>query len=151
MTVSSFTVYSNSVLGITQGKVNLSSDTLVMALLSASYTPAPDTHSTWANVSATEIASGLGYTQGGVVLTGQTDTLTGAVVTFTSNPVQWATATFTAKYAVIVRRAGGALAGTDVLIGFVDLNSGGTTVVGQGGTFSISPSVNGWCQLSHTP
>lgn len=45
------------------GAINLTSDTIKVALVSG-YTPNIDTHNTWANVSSGEI-SGTGYTAGG--------------------------------------------------------------------------------------
>lgn len=66
------TWYTSGLLALGNGSVNLSSDTLVMTLLTSAYTPAPDTDATWSNVSADEVATGNGYTQGGVVLTGTT-------------------------------------------------------------------------------
>lgn len=149
MAVGTYTVYSNTLLNVATAKINLSTDTFVMVLLTSSYTPAADTHSTWSQVSANE-TSGAGYNAGGVVLTGVACTLSGALVTFTTASGTWNAASFTAKYAAIVKRAAGALAGTDLLIGYVDLNTSGS-VTGQGGAFVVSPSVNGWFQLSHTP
>lgn len=153
MSVGTFTVYSNAVLNISTAAINLNSDTIVMVLVTAAYTPAVNTDATWANVSSNEVATGNGYTQGGQALTSQSCTLTTATVTFTSATagVSWSAATFTCKYAVLVRRAGGSLASTDKLVGYADLSSGGGSVTGQGGTFTVQPNASGWFTLTHSP
>lgn len=151
MTVGTFTSYSNCVFNISKAQINLSADTFVMVLVTSAYTPAPDTNSTWANVSASEVATGGGYTVGGVVLSSVSCTLTGATVTWTSASVSWSAATFTCKYAVIVRRAGGSLVSGDLLVGYVDLSSGGGSITAQGGSFVVAPNASGFFTLSHTP
>lgn len=150
MAVGSFTVYSNAVLNISTAALNLNSGTYVMALITNSYTPAPNTDATWTNVSADEVGTGLGYTAGGVVLGSISCTLSTATVTFTSASGSWSTATFTCRYAVIVNRAGGSLASTDKLVGYVDLTGGGS-VTGQGGTFTVAPNASGWFTITHSP
>lgn len=152
MAVGTFTLYSPAVKSISQAAINLSSDTIIMALVTSAYTPS-DAHSAWSSASATEVATGNGYTAGGIALTSQTNNLAGAVVTFTSSAVTWASPfSATCKYALLVKRAAGALAGTDLLIGYVDLSSGGGSITGQGGSFVVSPNgTNGWFQMTHTP
>ena len=83
MPAGSFTVYSNGALNLSKAAINLSTDTLVMILATTAYVPAPNTDALWSAVSANEVATGLGYTVGGVVLAGLSDTLTTATVTFT--------------------------------------------------------------------
>ena len=82
--------------------VNLTSDTVKVALLSSSYTPDQDAHTTFNDVATYEI-SGEGYTTGGIELTNkqvQYDPDNNQVV-FTANSASWTNATFTARYAVI--------------------------------------------------
>jgi hypothetical protein len=153
MAAGSFTVYSNAALNISEGKMNLSSDTFVMVLVGSGYTPAPNTDSTWANVSANEITTGSGYTQGGVVLAGLSDTLSTATVTWTCTAPSWSNFSATFKYAVIVRRAGASLASTDLLVCYCDCNttSGTSTVTGGGGTLTITPNASGIFTVTHSP
>lgn len=150
MSVGNFTVYSNAVLNIGTAALNLNAGTYVMALLTNSYTPAPNTDATWTNISANELATGAGYTAGGVVLGSVTFTLATATATFTSASATWSSATFTCRYAVIVNRAGGSLASSDKLVGYVDLTGGGS-VTGQGGQFVVSPNASGWFTVTHSP
>ena len=142
MAAGNFTPYYSAKTDILSGVHNLSSETIVAVLLGAGYTPST-AHSTWADVSAQELATGGGYTQGGVALTGESVSLSGAVASWiaTGQP-SWSSATITAKYCVLVKRVGGALASTDRLIGYVDLNSGGTTVSSTNGTFSVTIGAN---------
>ena len=51
------------------GAIDLSSDTFKVALMGSGFTFDPDTHGTWADVSASELAGGSGYTAGGETLT----------------------------------------------------------------------------------
>lgn len=60
MSAGNFTLYNNAKLQLFNGGLNMASDTLTAALLTASYTPS-GTHSTWADVSADEVASGGDY------------------------------------------------------------------------------------------
>ena len=150
MAAGSFTVYSNAALGMSKGSFNLASDTLVMTLLTSSYTPAPNTDATWTTISANEVSTGSGYTAGGVVLSGVSDTLSSATVTFTCTAPTWASFSAVFRYAVIVRRAGGALAGTDLLLSYCDC-SGGGSITGGGGTLTITPNASGIFTITHTP
>lgn len=151
MAASAFTLYSNAVLEISKGQMNLSADTFVVALIGSGYTPAPNTDALWSAVSANELATAGGYTAGGVVLASETDTLTGGAVTFTATSPSWAS--FTAgpfRYAVICRRAGGSLVSGDLLLCYSDLTGSGT-ITGAGGTFTITISGSGIFQVTHTP
>lgn len=150
-TAGNFTHYSNAFLGLTKGLYNLSADTYVLALLTGSYVPAPNADTTWANISANEVASGLGYTTGGLALTGTSDTLTGAIVTFSAANPSWANFSATHRYGVVVRRAGGSLAGTDLLYAFSDLGGGSNVTFGAPSTYTVQFSASGIMQYSHTP
>jgi hypothetical protein len=119
-----------------------------MALVTSAYTPAVDIHSTWTDVSANEVANGGGYTTHGkllaavVIRTGSPDA---GVVTFDVDDQSWTSSTITAKYAVIVSDvdANGALASTDPLLCYVDLETGGGSVSTTNGTFAITINVAG--------
>lgn len=151
MAAGAFIVYSNAALEMSKALFNLSSDTLVMVLLSNSYTPAPNTDHLWSDVSPYELATAGGYTAGGVVLSGVTDTLTGATVTFTCTAPTWAAFSATFAYAAIVRRAGGSLVAGDLLVCYFAAVSGGGTVTGGGGTLTITPNASGIFTITHIP
>ncbi len=151
MAAGAWTLYSNAVLGMTKGSFNLSADTYVLLLVTNSYTPAPNTDTTYANVSANELTTTGGYTVGGVVLASETDTLTAGVVTFTSANPSWAS--FTAgpfRYGVICRRGGGSLISGDLLLCYSDLG-GGSSITGTNTTLTVSMSGSGIFTVGHTP
>lgn len=151
MAAAAFTVYSNAALGLSKGNFNLASDTLVMVLLTGSYTPAPNTDTLWSDVSANELASASGYTAGGVALSSVSDTLTTATVKFTAAAVTWAAFSATCRYAALVRRAGGSLVSGDLLLAYCDLTNGGGNLVGGGGTLTITPNASGIFTITHSP
>ena len=151
MSAGAFTVYSNAVLEIAKGQMNLSSDTFVCTLISNSYTPVPNTDALWSAVSANELATGAGYTAGGQVLTSETCTLSTATVTFTSASPSWSS--FSAgpfRYAVISRRASASLVAGDLLLCYSDLTGSGS-ITGSGGTYTITISGSGIFQITHSP
>lgn len=143
MAAGAFIPYTVNLDALVSGGVDLDSDTIVCALLTSSYTPGRTTHSAWSDASAAEVSGG-GYTAGGVALTGKTVTHSGGTVTFDADDaVIGAAVTATAKYAVLVRRAGGALAAGDLLIAYADLDTGGGSVTGLGGAFTVQFSASG--------
>lgn len=90
-----------------------------------------------ANPAATTGGSGSGLTL----------TITWGVM-FNSAAAAWASSTITAKYAVIVHRAGASLAGTDLLVGYGDLDVGGGSISSTNGTFQVSPANANWLNLT---
>jgi hypothetical protein len=151
MAASAFTLYSNAMLNISKKLIDLSSDTFICALITNSYTPAPNTDHLWSDVSANELTTAGGYTAGGVALSSVTDSLATATVTFTAANPTWAS--FTAgpfRYAVISRRAGGSLIAGDLLLCYSDLTGSGS-ISGSGGSFTITVSGSGIFAITHSP
>jgi hypothetical protein len=126
---------------IFKGTIDLENDNWQIVLLTSSYTPAQTTHATWADLSAAEV-SGTGYTAGGVSAT-LTVSRSGLVVTVDTANVSWTEATITAKYAAIVRRAGGSLASTDLTLAYVNLDTGGGSLSSTNGTFAVNINASG--------
>jgi hypothetical protein len=146
-----FTLYSNAVLEIGEGAFNLASDTYFMILATSAYVPAPDSDATYANVSASEVPTGAGYTLGGLKLSGVSYSLAGATSTFTFSAASWAAFSAALRYGVVIRSANGVnLQATDKLLCFSDLG-GGSTITGNGGTFIVSPGGGGVFQATHAP
>lgn len=116
-------------------KVNLSTDTIRFALMSAGYTPS-QSHKTWASISAYETA-GTGYTSKGYTLLGKTVTENNTshkMVWDASNPT-WTGATFSARYGVMVDNTA-----TSNLLALADF---GTTATVASGTFTVQFSAGG--------
>jgi hypothetical protein len=116
-------------------EIDWDSDTIKVALVTSSYTPAQDTHDYWDDVSANEVANGNGYTTGGATLGSKTITQDDATnkQTFDAADTSWTASTITARYAVIYNSTPGSGA-TNPLIGYVDFGSDQSS---SSGTFLI--------------
>lgn len=82
---------------------------LKVALLGAAYTPNPDTHKVWTDVSPYEIAAAGGYTAGGMLLASKTVNYDAALdrTNLVAADSEWGPgASFTANYAVIYDSSG---------------------------------------------
>ena len=150
MAAGPYTTYQAAKLALTQAQLNLSSGAtnIFAVLLTAAYTPAANTHATYADISGSE-TTGTGYTAGGQVLTGVTDTATGGTVTITATGPSWASSTITAKYiALVYRAAAGTAAATDKLIAYADLNSGAGSISSTNGPFAVPTNASGILTLA---
>ena len=119
------------------GQINWASDTIVAVLLGNGYTPSA-AHTTYANISANEVSGG-GYAP--VVITGKTSALGSGKILWDCADISFGSnVSITAKYVYLLKRAGGALAPTDQLIGYCDLDnaSGTATVSSTNSTFQVS-------------
>lgn len=113
------------------GAIDLDTDTLKVALVTSSYTPSA-AHTIWADVSSYEVASGNGYTTGGVTLT--TPAVANANIGY-ANPT-WTALTKTFRYAVIYKSgSGGGL--TNPLLCWLLLDSTPADIVNTGSNYSI--------------
>lgn len=147
MAVGNFTLYNTgkeSLLTDNVNQIDWAADTIVAVLLGTGYTPLT-THSTYADMSAQVIAD-AGYAP--VVLTGKTSVNTAGTILWDCADISFGTnVSLTAKYVAIVKRAAGALAGSDRLIGYCDLNvGGGLTVSSTNSTFQVS-TTNGLFEI----
>jgi hypothetical protein len=113
-------IYNKFLDNVVRGAFNFASDTFKVMLVTSSYTPNKDTHEDRADV--TNEVSGTGYTAGG---TATTPTITldtsNDRVDLTFSNVSWASATITARAAVIYKSTG--TASTDLLVAYVDFGS----------------------------
>lgn len=146
MAAGTFTLYGAAKENIAKALIDLDTDSFVVALLGAGYTPSVNVDDTWSDISANQI-TGTGYTAGGAALTSVTVTRSGGTVTFDAADVSWTSSTITAKYAVIAKKAGASLTGTDLLLGYVELETGGT-VSTTNGTLAIQWNASGIFTLS---
>lgn len=113
-------IYNKFLDNVVRGSFNFASDTFKVMLVTSSYTPNKDTHEDRADV--TNEVSGTGYTTGG---TATTPTITldtsNDRVDLTFSNVSWASATITARAAVIYKSTG--TAANDLLVAYVDFGS----------------------------
>ncbi|MCB1712292.1 MAG: hypothetical protein KDH96_07405 [Candidatus Riesia sp.] len=128
-------LYTNFLSVLSSGLVDLSSDTLKIALLSGSYTP-DATDSLYSDVSGYE-AIGTNYSAGGKTLTSLGLTTSGTYLVATTDTVTWTNATITASGAVIY--VSGASAAEHYLVRWIEL--GDSTSVASNFTINWSPSL----------
>jgi hypothetical protein len=139
MPVGPYKPYGAAIENVVRGLLDLDTHTFRMVLLTSSYTPNQSTHATWADLSAAEVAAGGGYsTHGRLLAMGLSRA--GLVVTVDCDDQTWTSSTITAKYAAIVRDAdaNGALASTDMVLAFVDLETAGGSVSTTNGPLSVN-------------
>ena len=144
MPAGNWLVYGPALELLIEGGLDLDTNTWRMVLVTASYTPNQSTDAAWSTISTSEVANGGGYTTHGKLLT-VTSTRSGLVVTFDCDDQSWTSSTITAKYAVIVRDAdaNGVLAGTDIPLCYVNLETGGGSVSTTNGTLAITINASG--------
>lgn len=114
------TLYNSAKTALLNGGIDLLSDTLKVALVSASYVPDVDTHQYYDDV--TDEISGTGYTAGGKTLTGKTITQDDAndCARFDAADPTWSVSTFTTRAAVIYIDTG--TPATSPLLAYVDFS-----------------------------
>ena len=124
--------------------VDVISDNLALTLHTATYTPNRLTHR-WASDLSAELASGNGYTTGGVLLASKTVSApdgSGNVFVDAADVVFNFTANKTFRYAVLKKDSG--VAGTSPLLWLVDFEADQTIGV----TFQIAWNASGLWQLT---
>lgn len=117
--------------------IDFDADTFKAALAATTFTFNIDSHATYTDVSASELANGNGYTTGGVTLTGvsvtEDDTNDRASVT-------WSNAQWTASGGSIGPSPGMFIiddtSADDTIVGYIDFGSDQTAT--DGGTFTVS-------------
>lgn len=142
MAAGNWLVYDQAKLNFGEAAFNLATGTYVLVLCTTSYVPAITTDANYSNVSAYEVASGGGYTTGGLVLPSSGWTVSGSTATFTSGAAAWSSATFTLRYGVIIHRAGASLVAGDLLLCYSDLG-GGSSITNGGATFTVTMNASG--------
>lgn len=125
-------------------KIDLTSDTIKIALADSGYTPDLDAHDFFNDITNEE--AGTGYTAGGATLASKTWAVVGAsdVVKFDADDASWTTSTITTRYAIVYKSTGNSA--TSPLICLIDFSSDRTS---DGGTFLISFHANGIFTLSY--
>ncbi len=127
----SITAYDHLWKLIATGGIDLDTDTLKVALVTSSYTPSA-AHTVWADVSANEVATGAGYTTGGITLA--TPVATNSNIDY--DDLVWTALTKTFRYAVCYKSgSGGGL--TNPLLWYALLDTKPADVVSSGSNYTI--------------
>ena len=139
-------VYGNMLKGaLSTDPIDLLTDTIKVSLHTVTYTPNQDTDIFFS--SATNEATGTGYTAGGATLGTKTLTYTAGtnVIAFDAADTVWTTSTITARYAVIYKDTG--VAATSPLIAYVDFGVDESSTAADftiawdaAGIFTITPA-----------
>ena len=129
MAVGNFIPYDSFVYRVARGDFDFLVDTVKMLLLDNAYTPLPAAHDALDDISANEVDDGVFTDYAQQTLAGKTITQDGSTRTvFDANDVDFGNAvTITARYAVIFKDSG--TPATSWLMGYIDLNDGGSTAV----------------------
>jgi hypothetical protein len=122
--------------------IDFDTDTLKVALVTASYSPSVSGHAAFNSI--TNEVTGTNYSAGGSTLAGISVTESGGTTTFVCSDVTWAqsgTGFSTARYAIIYKSTG--TAATSTLIGYIDLGGNKGNVDGDL-TLDFGASVFTW-------
>lgn len=127
----------------TSTKINFSSDTIKVALVTSTYSPSIDNHDFFNDI--TNEVVGTGYTAGGATLASKTVTQdnTNDKAVFDAADVTWTTSSITARGAILYKSTG--VASTSPLIGYIDFGADKTS---DGGTFQITINTSGLLTIS---
>lgn len=134
MAAGSFTLYNQAKQGFFDGSHDWDTDSYYLHLLDAAYTPAV-THNDWQDVSANETTETSYAAQAIASKAVNGGTATATVVVDAANVSFGTNVSISAQYAVV--RKGTATPGaTDLLVGYVSLDTGGA-VTSTNGTFEV--------------
>ena len=145
MAAGNYIWYSNAIQQAISGGIDFTSDTFRLVITNGHTVNQEDT--TYADISGDE-TSGTGYTAGGQEVTLSVSRST-TVTTIDASDETWSSSSFTGEYAHIVRDAdaNGSLASTDLLIGYVELEVGGT-LTSSSGNFTVTTNASGALRIT---
>ena len=144
MAVGSFTLYNSAKKSIIDGTIDLDNDTVTAVLLTTDHVPAA-TDSTYADLD-NECADSDYAAQ---TLANPVFTESAGTVKYDADDVSYGTTvSIAARYIVLVKQAGGSLASTDKLIGYMDLDDTGYNVRSTNSNFIVRWNTDGLFQLS---
>jgi hypothetical protein len=126
-----------------RGDIDLENDTIMIALVTSSYTPNIDTHEDFADV--TNEVSATGYTSGGATLSGKSvtvDTTNDCAEFDATDPVWTITGSVTARGAILYKSTG--TPSTSPLLAYFDFGGDETATDGD---FTIQFNAEGALQL----
>lgn len=147
MTVGTFTLFDKAKLNIANGTDLLNpTNSYKWTLHTSAYTPNGATHEVYADLT-NELATGNGYTSGGLAMANDALTLASGTVTFTGDPATWtATGGSIPAWRYAVLRVVGTVNGkVDPLVGYFvgDTTPADVAATTAGNTLKILPNAAG--------
>ena len=129
-------LYNSALEDEANGVINYDTGTFKLLLVTSSYTPNIDTHTTLADIT-NEVASGSGYTTGGEeVAVTVTKSTANDRVTIEFAAASWPSASFTARRGIYYQLDSGTPANSPL----IGVNDFGSDITATGGTFSVAAS-----------
>ena len=157
MAVGAFTFTDPGFLAYLQGTIDIDTDTMVAVLVDNAQTPSVVNDDVYSDISGNE-CSDSDYTASfseGLVIGGLTWSETSSRnFKLDGNAMDFGNSvTIAARYLYVVRRAGGTLVAGDLILGYMDLNDGGSANVSStNGDFDVDWNAsNGLCTISLSP
>lgn len=148
MAVGTFTLTHQGKLNWLQGDIDPDGDTLVAVLVDNAHTPSLANDDVYSDISANECSDGDYSPQ---VISNVTVTQASGTVKLDADIVSFGDpVTISARYIYVVRRAGASLVAGDLILGYMDLNDGGSTNVASiSAVFSVDwNAANGMIQAT---
>lgn len=148
MAVGAFTLTHQGKLNWLNGNIDPDTDTLVAVLVDNAHTPSLVNDDIYSDISANECSDGDYSPQ---VITGMAITQSSGTVKLDANIVSFGDpVTISARYLYVVRRAGASLVAGDLILGYMDLNDGGSSNVASiAAVFSVDwDAANGLIQAT---
>jgi hypothetical protein len=146
----SITIYNSFREYLADGTFDLNSNTFKLSLHTSSYTPNQTNDDVFADVSASELSTANGYTNGGATLGSVTLTRSAGTVTFDAADVVWTASggSIVARYAIL--RASGTLNGrVDPLVAYILLDTTPADVTTTtGNTLTVQFNASGILTIS---
>jgi hypothetical protein len=138
-------VFGKAIASIMNKEVDWDTDTIKCALFTDAHAPDQDTDQYYdveiaAATPYVEVANGDGYTTGGVTLSNKTSSYTAGTDVYmfdNTADIQWTTASFTARYAVIYDATPGS---NKPMLCYIDFGQNETC---SSGNFTITPHTDG--------
>lgn len=120
--------YANGLLAVTNGSVDLDTDTIKLMLLTSAYTPSQSAHDFRDDLGANEASGGSGYPAGGFALASKALSVASLTLNWDAADISQAIVggPFAFRYGAYYKSRGG-LASADELIGYVDFGAQSVT------------------------
>lgn len=155
MTVGAFTLTNPGLLAHQDGNIDPNTDTMVGVLVLTAHTPSLVNDNIYSDISANECADAdytASFAEGIVLTVTVTEPSAGIVMVDMSQADFGSAVTIGARYFYVLRRAGGTLVAGDLILGYMDLNDGGSVDVESiSSDFKVDANANGLYRVAKAP